>query len=91
MATLFVYRTFPGGRGERNPLRSEETFPTPKTFKSNDGALEYASQLIRADEERQRNDPYSGQPLDKLEIECDDGARWDYAEVCQRVKMLPRD
>jgi hypothetical protein len=76
MATLFVYRTFPGGRGERNPLRSEETFRTPKTFKSNDGALEYASQLIRADEERQRNDPYSGQPLDKLEIECDDGARW---------------
>ena len=93
MAKLFIYRTFPPGPRERKPLRSEETRPDVEPFKSNDGALEKAVRLIRRDEERQRKDPHLklGPSLDRLEIECDDGTRWNYAEVRRRAKMLPRD
>jgi hypothetical protein len=93
MARLFSYQTFAPGPREGKPLRSDETPPTAKTFKSNDGALECAANLIRREEERQRKDPYLklGPSLDGLEIECDDGTLWDYAEVRRRVKLLPRD
>jgi hypothetical protein len=91
MAKLLIYKTFPPGPGETKPLRSDETPPRVERFMSNNGALEKADKLIIQSDESRRKKPYSYPPFDKLEIECDDGTRWDYAEVRRQIKMLPPD
>jgi hypothetical protein len=85
VAKLIVYQTFPPGPGEKKPLRSDETPPRVERFMSDNSALEKAAKLIRHLDDSRRKKPYSYPPFDKLEIECDDGTRWNYAEVQRQI------